>query len=137
MSPPKVPYRFIGPPAFLAGVAAAYVASIGGRTTPHISGSMGWDNLPVVAWVAVGFIASLGAARVGSGLARHSGGDPPSILRCGTSGALGGFVVFLLPNGWLRLLGGAGLLLMLYLALGLLAGLVDVAMRVGPRSSAK
>lgn len=134
----SVSYRFVGPPAFLAGVAAAYVATIGGPTTADVSGLMGWENgLALVAWAAIGFIASLGAARVASQWSSDSVLEPPSLVGCGIPSGLGSLSVFLLPSQGLRLLGGAGALLMLYLALGLLAGLVDLATRIFHRSSAR
>lgn len=42
--------------------------------------------------------------------------------------------MLILEERWLRLLGGGGFLLMLYLALALLAGGMDVALRVRVRS---
>lgn len=92
------------------------------------------DGLPPAAWIAIALIASVGAARVATGWANTTERRPPSIVGCGIACAFGGMAVALLPAEWLRLLGGSGLLLMLYLALGLLAGLVDIAMRISERS---
>lgn len=121
----------------MAGVGTAYLASIGGRTTPDVSVLVGGPPrglLVLALWAAVGIIASLGAARVATQLTSNSPSRPPSILGCTIAWAVGGLAVAFLPDGWLRLLGGAGFLLMLYMALALLAGLVDMALRVSRRS---
>ncbi len=127
-------YRLIGPPAFLAGVATAYVHELF-RDAGGLLGRPG--GLALAVWVAIGLVASFGAARVTTQLASPSTARPPSMMGCAIACALGGMAVMLLPDGWLRLLGGAGFILMLYLALGVLAGLVDVALRISRRSAGR
>ncbi len=128
--PSRMSYRSIGPPAFLAGVAAACLDGVFrdiGALTDQPNG------LALATWVVIGLIASFGAARVTTQWASDSTPRPPSMMGCAIACALGGMAVVLLPDGWLRLLGGAGFILMLYLALGLLAGLVDMASRINRR----
>lgn len=111
------------PPAFVAGVATAYVWSLIGR-----------PGGPVMALsVAVGLLASIGAASAVPQLLRSSVPRPPSILLAGTAYAIGFAAVLLLPALGLRWLGGAGAVLILYLALGLLAGVMAVALRTRRR----
>lgn len=123
-------YRSTGPPAFLAGVAAATLDEVF-RDMGRLMGRP--DGLPLAAWVAIALVAAIGAARVTTRWVGDTPLRPPSILGCSIACAGGGIAVALLPHEWLRLLGGAGFLLMLYLALGLLAGLMDLALRIGKR----
>jgi len=120
-------------PAFLAGVAAACLDEVFrdmGRMMGHPNG------LPWAAWIVIALVASLGAARLAGQFVGSSMTGSPSILSCFSACALGGLAVVLLPAGWLRLLGGAGLLWIFFLGLALLAGLIDIGVKIGhsPRS---
>lgn len=131
-------HRSDGLPAFLAGVAAAWVASMSGHTPGNLRALMdGHIPLALAAWGVIGVIASFGAARVATQLVSSRSPQDPSMIVCGVASVLGGVAVFLLPGPWLRLLGGAGFLWMLYLAIGLLAGLADIALRIDRRSSTR
>lgn len=122
--PPSVWSRAAGAAAFVAGVAAAWLWTYVGRP----------QGLALILWAGVALVASLGAARVTTQVGSPSDPRAPSGRLCGAASALGVVAVLILEERWLRLLGGGGFLLMLYLALALLAGGMDVALRVRVRS---
>ncbi len=111
--------------SFLVGVAAYYAWAVPiGR---------GADGFYLAVWFAMGFVASLGAARVVLLFAHEIHDTPPSLDICTLAYVGGGAVAVSMPESWLDVLDFAGSACLMLLALGWLVGMGDLVMRLATR----